>query len=54
MRTAPILAASFLEMRDAGYRRTLAFEFLPRQSFQIFEPRFVPATSAATADQAGE
>lgn len=26
------------EMREAGYRRTLAFDFLPTQSFQVFAP----------------
>ena len=38
------------EMDRAGYSRTASFDFLPVQSFQIFEPRSVLAETAPLAE----
>jgi len=41
------------EMDRAGYARTASFDFLPLQSFQIFEPRTAVAQSVPVPEAVG-
>lgn len=42
------------EMREAGYVRSQAFDFLPAQSFQIFSPAVEPAERTRDENFAGQ
>lgn len=42
------------EMRESGYRRTLTFDFLPMQSFQVFAPSVGSAVATDPTDDPGE